>query len=71
MTFRNKRHSEETKLKISKSNKGKRLGRVPWNKDKKLHYIPGKREHSEETKHRMSEAAKQRWVKYSQLQTNG
>ena len=32
--------SEETKLKISKANKGKGLGRVPWNKGKKieLHY---------------------------------
>jgi hypothetical protein len=36
--------SEETKLKISKANKGKGLGRVPWNKGKKLSYITGKRD---------------------------
>jgi NUMOD3 motif-containing protein len=57
----NRKLSEETKLKISKANKGKRLGKVPWNKGKKLHYIPGKREHSEQTRQRMSIAAKQRW----------
>jgi NUMOD3 motif len=56
-----KRLSEETKLKISKANKGKRLGSVPWNKGKKLHYITGKREHSEQTKQKMSIAAKLRW----------
>jgi hypothetical protein len=58
---RNRKLSEETKLKISKANKGKRLGSVPWNKGKKLHYITGKREHSEQTKQRMSIAAKRRW----------
>jgi len=58
---RNRKLSEETKLKISKANKGKGLGRVPWNKGKKLHYIPGKREHSEQTIERMSVAAKRRW----------
>jgi len=57
-----RRQSEETKLKISKANKGKRLGCIPWNRGKKLHYIPGKREHSEETKKKMSEAAKRRWA---------
>jgi hypothetical protein len=54
MAFPNKKLSEETKLKISKANKGKRLGSVPWNKGKKLHYITGKREHSEQTRQRMS-----------------
>ena len=58
---KNRKLSEETKLKISKANKGKRIGTVPWNKGRKLHYIPGKREHSEQTKQRMSVAAKQRW----------
>ena len=58
---RNKKLSEETKYKISKAIKGKRLGSVPWNKGKKLHYITGKREHSEQTKQRMSIAAKRRW----------
>jgi hypothetical protein len=29
-----RRISEETKLRISKANKGKDLGRVPWNKGK-------------------------------------
>jgi NUMOD3 motif len=57
MAFPNKKLSEETKLKISKANKGKRLGSVPWNKGKKLHYITGKREHSEQTRQRMSIAA--------------
>jgi hypothetical protein len=57
----NRKLSKETKLKISKANKGKRLGKVPWNKGKKLHYIPGKREHSKQTRQRMSIAAKQRW----------
>jgi hypothetical protein len=47
-------------LKISKANRGKGLGRVPWNKGKKLRYITGKREHIEETKRKMSEATKQR-----------
>ena len=61
MTFRNRKLSEETKYKISKANKGKRLGSVPWNKGKKLHYITGKREHSEQTKQRMSIATKRRW----------
>ena len=59
-----KRQSEETKLKISEANKGKHLGCAPWNKGRKLHYIPGKREHTEETKKKMSEAAKRRWVQY-------
>lgn len=57
-----RRKSEETKLKISKANKGKGLGRVPWNKGKKLTYITGKREHTEETRRKMSEAAKRRWA---------
>ena len=56
-----RRQTEETKLKISKANKGKRLGCAPWNKGKKLHYIPGKREHSEQTLRKMSESAKRRW----------
>ena len=55
-----RKQTEETKLKISKANKGKGLGRVPWNKGKKLHYIPGKREHSQQTVRKMSEAAKRR-----------
>jgi NUMOD3 motif len=59
-----RRHSEETKLKISKANKGKRLGCAPWNKGRKLLYIPGKREHTEETKKKMSEAAKRRWMQH-------
>src|SRR5919202_709719 len=59
-----RRQSEETKLRISKANKGKRLGCAPWNKGKKLHYITGKREHSEETKRKMSEAAKLRWTQH-------
>jgi len=58
--------SEETKLKISKANKGKRLGYAPWNKGRKLHYITGKREHTEETRKKMSEAAKRRWLQYQQ-----
>lgn len=57
-------HTEETKLKISKANKGKRLGCAPWNKGRKLHYITGKREHSEETKKKMSQAAKRRWTQH-------
>ena len=61
ISSRRRRHSEETKFKISKANKGKRLGCVPWNKGRKLHYITGKREHTEETKKKMSEAAKRRW----------
>jgi NUMOD3 motif len=56
-----RRQTEESKLKISRANKGKRLGRAPWNKGKKLHYIPGKREHSVQTLQKMSEAAKRRW----------
>jgi NUMOD3 motif len=63
---RNRRQlSEETKLRISKANKGKHLGSVPWNKGKKLHYRTGKREHSEQTRQRMSIAAKQRWSVWS------
>jgi NUMOD3 motif len=58
---RSRKLSEETKLKISRANKGKRLGHAPWNKGKKLHYITGKREHSEQTIQRMSIAAKRRW----------
>jgi hypothetical protein len=58
---RSRKLSEETKLKISKTNRGKRLGSIPWNKGKKLHYITGKRQHSEQTKQRMSIAAKHRW----------
>jgi hypothetical protein len=68
-----RRKSEEEKLKISKANKGKGLGRVPWNKGKKLNYTTGKREHTEETKRKMSEAAKQRWAqaqKKRKLQIN-
>jgi len=56
-----RRQTEESKLKISRANKGKRLGCPPWNKGKKLHYIPGKREHSVQTLQKMSEAAKRRW----------
>jgi hypothetical protein len=59
-----RRQSEETKLKISKANKGRRLGCAPWNKGRKLPYIPGNREHSEETKKKMSEAVKRRWAQY-------
>ena len=42
-------------------------GRVPWNKGKKLHYIPGKREHSEQTLNKMRQAAKRRWAKYHKI----
>lgn len=56
-----RRQTEESKLKISRANKGRRLGCAPWNKGKKLHYIPGKREHSVQTLQKMSEAAKRRW----------
>ena len=56
-----RKQTEETKLKISKANKGKRLGCAPWNKGKKLHYITGKKEHSQQTLQKMSEAAKRRW----------
>ncbi len=56
-----RRQTEESKLKISRANKGKRLGYAPWNKGKKLHYIPGKREHSVQTLEKMNEAAKRRW----------
>ena len=59
-----RRQSEETRLKISKANKGKHLGCAPWNKGKKLHYITGKWEHTEETRKKMSEAAKRRWMKH-------
>jgi len=59
-----RRHAEETRLKISRANKGKHLGCVPWNKGRKLNYIPGKREHTEETKKKMSEAAKRRWTQH-------
>jgi hypothetical protein len=52
------------KLKISEANKGKRLGSAPWNKGKKLHYLPGKREHSEQTKQKMSEASKGCWAQH-------
>jgi hypothetical protein len=44
MIGRRRIKSEETKRKISNANKGKGLGRVPWNKGKKLSYITGKRE---------------------------
>jgi hypothetical protein len=57
--------TEETRKKISKANKGKRLGYAPWNKGRKLHYITGKREHTEETRKKMSEAAKRRWAPIS------
>jgi hypothetical protein len=52
--------SRGTKLKISQANKGQ----VTWNKGKKLHYIPGKREYSEETLNKMRQAAKRRWAQY-------
>jgi hypothetical protein len=55
-----RRYSRSTKLKISQANKG----RVPWNKGMKLNYIPGKREHSEETINKMRQAAKRRWMQY-------
>jgi NUMOD3 motif len=61
------KHSQDTKLKISKSNKGKNLGQVTWTKGRKIHYRTGKREHTEQTKQKMSEAAKGRWVKYAEL----
>ncbi len=63
-TYNRRRKSEQTRLKISKANKGKRLGCTPWNKGKKLNYITGKREHSEVTKEKMSEAAKRRWMQH-------
>jgi len=31
-----RRHTEETKIKISLSRKGKGIGCIPWNKDKKM-----------------------------------
>jgi hypothetical protein len=68
-----RRHTEETRLKISRANKGRRIGCAPWNKGKKLNYTTGKREHTEETKRKMSEAAKQRWAqaqKKRKLQIN-
>jgi hypothetical protein len=60
-----RKQSEETKLKISKANKGKRSGCDPWNKGKKLHYIHGKREHSEHTTNEPSSEAA--LGKYAQL----
>jgi NUMOD3 motif-containing protein len=63
-TYNRRRKSKQTRLKISKANKGKRLGCAPWNKGKKLNYITGKREHSEVTKKKMSEAAKRRWMQH-------
>jgi hypothetical protein len=62
--YNKRRKSEVTRLKISKANKGKRLGCIPWNKGKKLNYITGKREHSEITRKKMSEAAKRRWMQH-------
>jgi hypothetical protein len=62
--------SEETKLKISKANKGKRIGCTPWNKGKKLSYITGKREHTEETKRKMGEVAKRRWAQAQRRNEN-
>jgi hypothetical protein len=59
--IKSRKLSEETKSRISKANKGKRSGSVPWNKGKKLHYITGKREHSDQTREKMSIAAKLRW----------
>ena len=52
--MKGKRHSEESKRKISEGNKGKNnpmYGKIPWNKGKHL---------SEETKRKMSEAMKGR-----------
>jgi NUMOD3 motif len=59
--IKSRKLSEETKSRISKANKGKRSGSVPWNKGKKLHYITGKREHSDQTREKMNIAAKLRW----------
>jgi hypothetical protein len=67
---RSRKLSEETKSRISKANKGKRLGSIPWNKGKKLHYITGKREHSEQTRRRMSIAAKRRWSGLEESEQN-
>lgn len=48
-TMYGKHHSEETKKKISNSNKGKTIGRTPWNKGVT---------HSDETKKKISDARK-------------
>ena len=48
-TMKGKTHSEETKQKIGKSNKGKTKGRVAWNKGIS---------HSEETRQKISESKK-------------
>lgn len=49
---RGRKHSEETKHKISLSGKGKHFGRVPWNKNKRLGPL------SEEQKRKMSVSLK-------------
>lgn len=51
-----KHHAEKARVKISQ----KRLGCIPWNKDK--HILLGPPRHSQETKLKMSEARKKNWA---------
>jgi hypothetical protein len=70
LNWKGKKHSEESKAKMSKAKKGK----PTWNKGKSFDYMTKEERkarfghnkgkslpHSEETKRKMSEAAKKRW----------